>query len=337
MRREGYLFEQVVAMENLLLAARKTFRGKKDKAPVARFYFHLETELVALQAELRSGRYQPRPLRAFVIYEPKRRKICAAEVRDRVVHHALCHVLDPLFERSLIYDTYACRVGKGTHAAVRRAQQFARRHAYFLKCDVRRYFETIDHAVLKALLRRRIKDARVLSLLDQIIDQPIPGGETGRGLPIGNLTSQYFANLYLGQLDHLLKDHRRVKGYLRYMDDFLLFGDDKPTLYGHLQAVRAFLQDRLCLELKEEALRLAPVTQGMPFLGFRIFPGLIRLGGTKWAQFRRGVRRLEAAYQQGDLDEAALAARVACRVGHVVHADTLAARRNFFEGSLRLV
>lgn len=324
-------------MENLLGAARKAFRGKKGKIPVARFYFHLETELVALQDELQTGRYQPRPLRAFIIYEPKQRKICAADVRDRVVHHALCHVLDPIFERSLIYDTYACRVGKGTHAAVRRAQQFARRHAYFLKCDVRRYFETVDHAVLKTLLRRRIKDARVLGLLDQIIDQPIPGGEEGRGLPIGNLTSQYFANLYLGQLDHLLKDHRRVKGYLRYMDDFVLFGDDKPVLYGHLQDVRTFLQDQLRLDLKEEALRLAPVTQGVPFLGFRVFPGLIRLGGAKWARFRRGVRRLEAAYQRGDLDEDALAAHTISRIGHVVHADTLAARRSCFEGSLRLV
>jgi retron-type reverse transcriptase len=202
MKRYGHLFEQVVTFENLCLAAEKAFRGKKDKQRVATFYFHQETEVLRLQEELCSGTYQMRPYRVFEVREPKPRKICAADFRDRVVHHAICNVLDPIFEASSIYDTYACRRDKGSYAAVRRAHEFARRGRYYLKCDVRKYFESVDHAVLKALLRRKIKDETLLALLDRIIDHPIPDAVPGKGIPIGNLTSQYFANLYLGELDH---------------------------------------------------------------------------------------------------------------------------------------
>lgn len=332
MKRTGYLFERIFALDNLLLAARKAFRGKKNRTCVAAFYFDLEREILSLQSELKAGSYELHPYHSFIIYESKERKICAADFRDRVLHHALCNVLDSFFERCMIADTYACRVGKGTHAAVGRAQHFSRRFQYFLKCDVRKYFESIDHGRLKDLLRRMFKDHRLLDLLDQIIDHPVPGGLPGKGLPIGNLTSQYFANIYLGELDHYLKDRLRVKGYLRYMDDFLLFADEKSALHEWLASVRIFLQDRLCLELKEET--LMPVSRGIPFLGFRVFPGLIRLNAKKWIRFKRTVKRLEKEYGEGRVDEEELAARLTGMIGHVVHADTLEARRAFFAGSL---
>lgn len=336
MKRYGHLFEQVVAFDNLLLAARKARRGKQDRTSVAHFFFHLETELLALQDELRSGSYRMRPYRTFVIYEPKRRQICAADFRDRVVQHAVCNVLDPIFEAGLIHDTYACRRGKGTHAAVTRVQSFARRLPYVLTCDVRKYFESIDHAVLKALLRRKIKDKALLALLDHIIDHPIPGGVPGKGLPIGSLTSQYFANLYLGELDHLLKERLHLKGYVRYMDDFLVFADDKPWLHETLAVIRAFLRHTLLLDLKHEVVGVAPVTHGIVFLGFRIFPSLIKLEGKKWTRFRRMVRKREAQYLCGMIDEEALARSVGSMIGHVLHADTLSARRRFFANSLSL-
>jgi RNA-directed DNA polymerase len=335
MKRYGHLFEQVVAFDSLLLAARKAQRGKRDRASVAHFLFHLEPELLTLQDELCAGTYHMQPCRTFTIYEPKQRQICAAAFRDRVVQHAICHVLHPIFEACLIHDTYACRRGKGTHAAVRRAQQFARRLPYVLKCDVRKYYESVDHAVLKKLLRRKLKDQALLALLDRIIDHPIPGGTPGKGLPIGNLTSQYFANLYLGELDHLVKERLRLKGYVRYMDDVLVFAEEKPRLHVTLATLRAFLHDVLRLRLKEEAVRVAPVTQGVPFLGFRIFPGTVRLDGSKWARFRRRVRRREKAYRRGLVDETTLGRSVASMIGHVQHANLLAARRQFFHRAWR--
>ncbi len=213
---------------------------------------------------------------------------------------------------------------------------FARRWPYVLKCDVRKYFESVDHTVLKTLLRRKLKDTRLLTLLDHIIDHPIPGSALGKGLPIGNLTSQYFANLYLGELDHFLKERLRIKGYVRYMDDFLVLAHDKACLHTTLATIRAFLHDILRLGLKDEVVRIAPITQGIPFLGFRIFPGLIRLEGKKWARFRRRVRALEARYDCAMIDEATLACSVASMIGHVIHADSLTARRAFFAGSCSL-
>jgi RNA-directed DNA polymerase len=180
------------------------------------------------------------------------------------------------------------------------------------------------------------KPNRLLTLLDHIIDHPIPGGALGKGLPIGNLTSQYFANLYLGELDHFLKERLRIKGYVRYMDDFLVLAHEKACLHTTLATIRSFLHDVLQLDLKDEVVRIAPVTQGIPFLGFRIFPGLIRLEGKKWARFRRQVRVLEAQYACAMIDEATLARSVASMIGHVIHADSLAARRAFFAGSFSL-
>ncbi|MGH9845337.1 MAG: reverse transcriptase domain-containing protein [Blastocatellia bacterium] len=330
MKRAGHLFERIVAFDNLLLAADKTLRGQKHKPAAARFYFHLESELFQLQEELTAGSYQPLPYRVFEVREPKPRQICESEIRDRVVHHAICNLLDPVFERRMIADSYACRIGKGAHRAVVRAQHFARSHNYFLQCDVRKYFASIEHAALKSLLRRILKDPPLLALLDRIIDHPLPGSAPGRGLPIGNLTSQYFANLYLGELDHFVKERLGIRGYLRYMDDALIFGDDKAALHETLAAVRVYLDDRLKLGLKEEALRIAPVWTGISFLGFRIFPGTIRLCGDNWSRFRRKVRAHEAAYLAGEMDEDELARSVASMIGHTMHADTLEARRRFF-------
>jgi retron-type reverse transcriptase len=201
---------------------------------VARFFFRLEPELVRLQEELTSMTYRPGPYRTFTIYEGKARQISAAPFRDRVVHHALTGILEPIFERSFIHDSYACRKGKGTHAAVDRCQQLARRHAYVLKADVRRFFPSIDHVILKNQIARRIKDPRVLWLVNTIVDHSnpqlpaimwFPGDdlftpiERRRGLPLGNQTSQFFANVYLDALDHFVTDRLRFS-YVRYVDAF---------------------------------------------------------------------------------------------------------------------
>jgi retron-type reverse transcriptase len=334
MRRRGHLFEQIATFDNLLVAAAKALRGKKDRLPVADFYFHLETELLRLEEELQTDAYTPRPYRTFMVYEPKPRRICAAHIRDRVVHHAICNVLEPLFEAFFISDSFACRQDKGTHRAIRKAQDCSRRNRFFLKFDVRRFFESVDHQRLKELLERRIKDRRLLAFLGGIIHHPIPDAKPGKGLPIGNLTSQHFANFYLGHLDHFAKDQLGIRHYLRYMDDVLVFGDDKAALHQHCAQIRTFLKDRLSLELKEERLLLAPIFQGVPFLGVRVYPGMIRLRRAGWTRFKRKVREREQAYRTGQLDERGLVQSVQSLLGHLQHASTGRLRRVFFQQAL---
>ena len=331
MKRHGHLFEDVASFAALLAAERRARRGKRSRPDVARFVFHLETNLLELESELRSKTYAMRPYRTFLVREPKSRRICAADYRDRVVHHAVCDVLDPLFDGGLIADTFACRRGKGVHACVRRVQDLVRKRPYALLCDVKRYFETIDHGVLKRLYRRKLKDRDLLALLDRIVDHPLPGCTPGKGVPIGNLTSQYFANLYLGELDHLIKDALRLPGYVRYMDDMVLLADSKARLRETLSTITEFLETRLRLELRPERTRLLPVTQGLPWLGFRVFPGVLRLDGRKWARMRRRIRGREAAFAQGLIGEDQLACSVGSMVAHVSHIDSLQARQRLFE------
>jgi len=285
---------------------------------------------------MQNGNWQPSEYRIFEVREPKPRRINATDFRDRVVHHAICNILEPIFERRLIYDSWACRLNKGTHAAVKRAQQFARQYPYFLKTDIRRYFQSVDHQILKQLLQRIIKDARLLSLLNRIIEHPVPGNLAGKGLPIGNLTSQHFANLYLGELDHELKDRQSIKAYLRYMDDMLLFAHNKDELHQMLQHLEIFISERLTLSLKPTATLLAPVSEGIPFLGFRIFPQLIRLNRQSLRRFRRRLRKLERAYQCGTISIESLTASVQSMIAHIRHANTRRLQQSLLAPSLPL-
>ncbi len=332
MKRQQELFEKIVSFENLLNASKKAFRGKQNQSAVFRFCFNLEYELLELKQELTHGLYKPRDYKIFEIREPKIRKICSSAFRDRIVHHAICNVLEPLFEKRLISDTYACRVGKGLHAAVKRCQQLTQKNGYYLKCDIRKFFESIDHMLLKVLLRRLIKDKRVLGLLDQITDHEVPGYALFKGLPIGNLTSQHFANLYLGELDHFLKERLRVKAYIRYMDDFVLFAPRKELLHSYLGSLRGYLSEKLKLELKEKVTKIAPVSEGVPFLGFRIYPSLIRVQRVNLIRYRKKIRQKEWDYESGKLVEAKLIESVNSLIAHISHASTLSLRRKEFHG-----
>ncbi len=332
MKRYSHLFERVCAFDNLILAAQKAMRGKKNKPNIAAFDFNLEYELIRLQAELNSGAYQMRPYRCFYVYDPKIRYICAADIRDRVVHHAINNIMEPLFERIFIYDSYACRKGKGSHRAVKRLQTFSRKRQYFFKTDIKHFFASVDHSILKALLGRMIKDQTLQKLLNRIIDHPLPGQKTGKGMAIGNLTSQWWANLYLDRMDHFIKDDLGVKCYVRYMDDFIALANTKTDLHILKATVSKFLRQKLGLQLKESATFIAPVKQGIPFLGFRVFPHLLRLKRENLLRFRRNYCKKEKAYLSGKIDEAAFIRSVNSMSGHIAHADTLQMRRRFFFG-----
>jgi retron-type reverse transcriptase len=346
MKRLGGLWERVISFDNLLRAFRKARRGKRRRPPVAAFELNLETELLALQRDLVAGDYRPGEYRLFAIYERKPRLIAAAPFRDRVVHHALLNVIEPLIDRRFIFDSYACRAGKGVHAAVSRYQGWAQHHAYALKMDVARYFPSIDHDLLKDKLRRLIKDRPVLALLDRIIDSgpPVspdqslvyfPGDDLfaplqrSAGLPIGNLTSQFLANLYLNDFDHWLKEGLCVGPYLRYVDDMVILDDDK----ARLAEIRARVRDALGrdrLRLHPDKAHVVPVAGGLDLLGYRVFPHHRRLRNDNGWRFVRKLRKFADAYGRGRVDWEDINPSVQSWIGHASHADTLGLRKAIF-------
>jgi hypothetical protein len=225
MRTASQLFPQVTAFANLCRAFRHASQGKQDQPDVQRFAYQLEDRLWDIKQDLEAETDTWGGYRSFWIYDPKKRLIKAAPFRDRIIHHALYNVLEPLYERSYIRDSYACLRGRGTLAAVRRYHAFVRRiggTGYVLLGDIHQYFASVNHAVLKCLLRRKLRDRKLLRLLDSLIGTGDEG--TGKGMPIGNLTSQLFANIYLDPFDHFIKEELGQKFYIRYMDDFVIMG-----------------------------------------------------------------------------------------------------------------
>ncbi|MBM4431120.1 MAG: RNA-dependent DNA polymerase [Chloroflexi bacterium] len=340
------LYERICTWENLHLAWRRAARGKRGREPAAAFEYHLEDNLVQLQQELREKSYRPGHYSSFYIHEPKRRLISAAPFRDRVVHHALCNVIEPLFERRFVCDSYANRVGKGTHRALDRCQEFARRYRYVLTCDVRQFFASIDHTVLAQTLARVIADPDVMWLLQTILDSGrgvlseeyemawFPGDDLWatlrlRGLPIGNLTSQFWANVYLNPFDHFVKRELRCHGYLRYVDDLLFFADDKATLWTWREAAIKRL-NQLRLTIHREQAHPRPVSEGIPFLGFVVFASHRRLKRRKGIGYQRRLKGLLSLYAAGQVPLDRVHASVQGWVNHVRYGETWGLRRAVF-------
>ena len=331
-------FAAVTDWANLVEAYRKAARGKRGRPAAAIFEYALTDRLMALREDLLSGRYQPGDYVHFSIHDPKVRLISAAPFRDRVLHHALCNIIEPRFERGFIADSYANRIGKGTHAAVDRLQAFAKAHRYVLRLDIVRHFPSLDHAVLHDILARRNPEDDVLALVDAIIasaagihEDPapqvwLPGDDLltalrPRGLPIGNLTSQHWSNCYLDPLDHFIKRELRCKAYLRYVDDLALFSDSKAQLWAWKRAI----VDRLLglrLRIHEHSAQAAPVAAGIPWLGFVVWPDRLRVKARNVVKFNRRLRAAWAAYWAGAITFAELDAGVKGWVNHVRYADT---------------
>lgn len=345
MKRYGELYEAITSFENLYLASRSARAGKRSKQTCAAFEVNIEEELITLQGQLRDKTYQPGVYREFVIYERKPRRISAAPYRDRVVHHALYRVIQPFFERSFIHDSYACRTGKGTHRAVDRFTRFARRNTYVLKTDIRKYFPSIDHKILFDSIKRKIKCSDTLWLIERIIDTSnaqeevnnyYPGDDLftpftrRRGIPIGNLTSQFFANIYLDGFDHFVKQDLHCRDYLRYVDDIAVFGDDKKRLWNVEKAMAEYLVS-LRLSLHPEKTYLVPVQEGVDHLGYRVFPDHRRMRKDNGFRFLRHLRRLQDGYRTGAVSFREINASIQSWIGHAKHADTYGLRRTIFE------
>jgi RNA-directed DNA polymerase len=352
MKRYGNLWPHIIDFENLLLAARQAQRGKRYRPNVLDFNYHLDRELLRLQRELSDKSYKPGKYRTFSIFDPKPRMISAAPYRDRVIHHALCNVIMPLLEPSLIADTYANRTGYGSHRALKRFTHFACTSQYVLQCDIRKYFPSIDLEILKGLLRRKIKCPDTLWLIDTIIDASNPQGQEPvyfpgddlltplqrrKGLPIGNLTSQLFANLYLSPFDHFVKEQLKVQKYLRYVDDFALFSDDRAFLATARLALEDYLNG-LRLKIHPIKSQLFATRQGANFVGFRVLPSgeafpravCIRVRTRNLRRARGRLREMQQAYTSGELTLPALTQRLQSWEAHLLHGDTYHLRRDIF-------
>lgn len=297
----------------LRAAAKKAARGHRKKPETAAFLCELEAEVLVLQRELRAGTYRPGPFRTFRIRDPKPRTISAAPFRDRVVHHALCAAMEPTFEARADPDSFACRVGKGNRAAVWRLQRLTRQWPWYAKLDVERYFETVPLDRLLTLLRSLFDDRALMDAVEVVLRAGSADGEIG--LPIGNLTSQHFANLYLGELDCFARG-LGVGGMVRYMDDIILLGPDKAAALGWAEAVSEHMT-ALGLRDKASARRLGPVHVGVPFLGFRVWPHRVRVDRAARRRLLQKLRRPPA-----DIGDTERQARQTSLAAWAAHGDT---------------
>jgi retron-type reverse transcriptase len=344
MKRFGNLYPEIADFDNILLAAKKAEKRKRFSENVLAFNYNLENEIIEIQAQLINKTYQPGAYKTFYIMEPKIRMISAAPYKDRVVHHALYNVVAPLLEKTFIADSYANRVSFGTHRALRRFISFARSSRYVLQCDIQKYFPSIDHEVLKSLLRRKIKCRDTLWLIDTIIDnsnEQYPSVEhfqgddlltplqRRRGLPIGNLTSQFFANVYLNGFDHFIKEQLKFTEYLRYVDDFALFSDDKRLLVDARYAIEEYLAS-LRIKIHPVKSQLFSTSHGANFLGFRILPDKIRVRTENLRRARRRLRNMKSDYAENKIDREKVLQSIQSWFAHLEHGDTWQLRQQLF-------
>jgi len=277
MKSHESLFNDIISLENLFLAWEEFKKGKTKKVDVLDFEFKLEDNLFELHQELKNKTYKHSHYTSFNVCDPKLRRIHKACVRDRVLQHAVFRKLYPLFDGSFIFDSYSCRIGKGTHRASKRLENFSRklsknnkRNFLALKCDVRKFFDSVDKNILKKLIGKRIKDKDTSWLIYEIIDSFEK--EKGKGLPLGNVTSQLFANIYLNEFDQFIKHKLKANYYLRYCDDFLILSDDKEYLFSCLEKISVFLKENLKLLLHPDKVSIIKYSQGIDFVGYVVLP-----------------------------------------------------------------
>ena len=313
------LWPAICSFNNIMAAFYQARKTKRTRKCVAQSEFGLEVELLQLRRELTSGKYRPQPYDYFRVLEPKTRDILAPHWRDRIVQHAICNIIGPLFDRTFIDDSYACRPNKGLHYGLRRIRHFIKsacadtspERVHYLKLDIRRYFASISWDALLALLDERLADPRLGAVLRTIITtheytrQPPPtpiiiDACLRRGIPIGNLTSQLFANLYLNPLDHFIKRELKARYYGRYMDDMLLIHSSAAWLKQAQKQIGDFLAERLKLKLHPHKVTLTTLDRGISFLGCRIFHNHTRIAGKTWRKMRRNLFHIRHCVAGGE-------------------------------------
>lgn len=297
---------QICRSDNIEEAYLRAVRGKRDKAEVFGFSEELEKNLASIASDMSTGRYQYSPYHEFTIYDPKKRTICAASFRDRVTFHALMRVCHEIFDKYQIYDSFASRIGKGVYAALDRTRSFCRKNSWFAKIDVVKYFDSIDQEIMMSQLTRLFKDPILLRMFQNLLDTYETSHK--KGLPIGNLTSQYFANHYLSVADHYCKEVVGVKCMVRYMDDVVLFSDDKELLLEWCKKYEIFLTDHLKLHIHPVVLNKTRF--GVPFLGYVVYPDGLRLGSNSKSRFKKRMAARKNDVSEGRITQHEYAMRV---------------------------
>jgi retron-type reverse transcriptase len=298
----SYLWERIIDFENLYYAFRKASVGKRYRWESLKFKANLEENLITLQNELLWDMYKPDPYRQFTVKEPKQRLISAPTFRDRVVHNALCQVIGPIFDNRMIYETFACRCGKGTHAAVCHTQKCARKAQrkwsgyYVLKCDIKSFFPSVDHDILIDIIRRHISDKKTMNLVGAIIRSYESPCQDNKGIPIGALTSQLFANIVLMPFDHWMKEYNHIQFYARYMDDFVILHNDKQHLWELLSRIENYIHDKLKLNLNPKT-GIFPGKNGIDFCGYRIWPSHIKPRKSTIKRAKKRLRKMVRMYK----------------------------------------
>jgi len=327
MKRQGNLLSLVADPDNLRLAFWKARKAKEAKIEVAEFRKSLDRNLISLRDELLSGTLKVGNYHYFTIYDPKERLICAASFRERVLHHALMNVCHVNFEKYQIFDSYASRLGKGTYAALQRAFEYHKKFKWFLKLDVRKYFDSIDHNILKQLLAKRFKDDGLLKVFCKIIDSYKT--KDRKGLPIGNLTSQYFANHYLGFADHFIKEQLQASAYVRYMDDMVIWSDDKTKLLEIGNKFQSFIEFELALTLKPFCLNYSE--KGLTFLGYTLYPNKVQLNSESRNRFVSKMKSYNFKLTSNVWDQKEYQNHVIPLIAFTNHANSLGLRQKMMK------
>jgi len=348
------LFSKIIRKENLLRSFHDAAKEKRFQSTVLIFEKNLAKNILELRKDLLNKTYKHGKYHSFHLFDPKEREINAAPFRDRIVHHAICQILDPIFDGKFIYDSYACRRNKGGHKAVKRLQKFLltfnkqihkqTASLYILKCDISKCFPSINHKILIKILEKKIKDNNTIWLLKEIINSYESGDEYNyffpanshflvsrpRGIPIGNLTSQLFINIYLNELDQHLKHQLKVKYYVRYVDDFVILSRNKKYLHQLTEKIRVFLYDNLYFTLHPKKVRIFPVCLGIDFLGYVLFKDHILLRPKNVKSFRKRLRKFQKSYLINKLDKQKIKESITSWLAHAEKADTYHLRKAIF-------
>jgi len=304
---------------------------KKNKLDVMDFELNLEENIFDLYRNLKNGTYKHGPYKGFWIHDPKLRRIHKATVRDRVLHHAIFNVLNPIFEPTFIPNSFSCRIGKGTHKGMKKVAEMLRivsqnntRQCYALKCDIRKFFDSIDHDILIKIISKRIKDGKVMILMREIIESYVasrPNLFERRGVPIGNLTSQIFANIYMNEFDQFAKQALKIKSYARYTDDFIVVSTDKVYLENLIVKIQEFLRIKLYLELHPKKVTITKHIRGVDFLGYVILPKHIKLRTKTKRKIPKKIQQMVERYKQGKITELTLYSSLQSYLGVLSHAN----------------
>jgi len=324
MKSYNNLWPELVSFKNIYLAYKRARESKPTREKVLFFGLNIEKEIFSIQSDLIDNKYIISKYKKFKVYEPKERIISAPTFRDVVVQHSLINIINPIFEKSFIFNSFACRKGKGTHKGMFRIKKVIHSFncpIYYLKCDIKKYFPSINKVILKKIISNKIIDKKILNLIYNIIDSYSSDFGINKGIPIGNLTSQLFANIYLNELDQFVKHKLKIKSYFRYVDDFIILSNSKRQLHLFEYKIKMFLKKNLDLSMPKHKTYINLINNGVDFIGYKIFPSKIKIRNSNLKRFIKRTKNNVVLYNSHKLNHINLESSICSFLGYTKHAD----------------